>query len=71
MKYYLKEIICEGLDWIHVAQDRNQCRVLVNTAMNLRVTLKAGNILTSRTRMVLPHGVTIPDEIGFRCFDSI
>jgi hypothetical protein len=25
----------EGVDWIHLAQDRNQWRVLVNTVMNL------------------------------------
>jgi hypothetical protein len=27
----------EGVDWIHMAQDRNQWRALVNTVMNLRV----------------------------------
>jgi hypothetical protein len=26
-----------GMDWISLAQDRNQWRVLVNTVMNLRV----------------------------------
>jgi hypothetical protein len=26
-----------GMDWIHLAQDRDQWRDLVNTAMNLRV----------------------------------
>jgi hypothetical protein len=26
-----------GMDWIDLAQDRNQWRVLVNTVMNLRV----------------------------------
>jgi len=26
------------VDWIPLAQDRNQCRDLVNTVMNLRVT---------------------------------
>jgi hypothetical protein len=26
-----------GIDWIHLAQDRDQCRALVNTVMNLRV----------------------------------
>jgi hypothetical protein len=27
----------EGLDWIHLAQDRDRWRVLVNTVKNLRV----------------------------------
>jgi hypothetical protein len=26
-----------GMDWIDLAQDRDQCRALVNTVMNLRV----------------------------------
>jgi hypothetical protein len=31
----LREIGCDGVDWIDVAQDRDQWRALVNTAMNL------------------------------------
>jgi hypothetical protein len=27
----------DGMDWIDLAQDRGQCRALVNTVMNLRV----------------------------------
>jgi hypothetical protein len=27
-----------GVDWIHMAQDRDQCRALVNTVLNLRVS---------------------------------
>jgi hypothetical protein len=26
-----------GMDWIDLAQDRDQCKALVNTVMNLRV----------------------------------
>jgi hypothetical protein len=33
----LTEVGCEGVDWIHVAQDRDQCLTLVNTIMNLSV----------------------------------
>jgi hypothetical protein len=33
----LKEIVWDGVDWVDVAQDRDQWRALVNTAMNLRV----------------------------------
>jgi hypothetical protein len=33
----LREIVWEGVDWIPLAQDRNQWRILMNTVMNLRV----------------------------------
>jgi hypothetical protein len=33
----LREIWWCGLDWIDLVQDRDQCRALVNTVMNLRV----------------------------------
>jgi hypothetical protein len=33
----LREIGWDGVDWIQVAQDRDQWRALVNTVMNLRV----------------------------------
>jgi hypothetical protein len=33
----LREIGWDGMDWIDVAQDRDQRRAFVNAAMNLRV----------------------------------
>jgi hypothetical protein len=33
----LREIGWDGVDWIELAQDRNQWRDLVNVMMNLRV----------------------------------
>jgi hypothetical protein len=33
----LREIGWDGMDWIELAQDRDQCRALVNTVMNLWV----------------------------------
>jgi hypothetical protein len=33
----LKEIGWDGMDWIDLAQDSDQWRVLVNTVMKLRV----------------------------------
>jgi hypothetical protein len=33
----LREIGWDGVDWVNMAQDRDQWRALVNTVMNLRV----------------------------------
>jgi hypothetical protein len=33
----LREIRCEVVDWMHLVQDRNQWRAVVNRVMNLRV----------------------------------
>jgi hypothetical protein len=38
IKMDLKEIGWDDMDWIKLAQDRDQWRALVNTAMNLRVS---------------------------------
>jgi hypothetical protein len=37
MKIDLREIGWDGVDWVNLAQDRDQWRALVNTVMNLRV----------------------------------
>jgi hypothetical protein len=37
IKMDLREIGWDAMDWIDLAQNRNQWRPLVNTAMNLRV----------------------------------
>jgi hypothetical protein len=33
----LREIVWDGVDWMDMAQDRDQWRALVNTVLNLRV----------------------------------
>jgi hypothetical protein len=35
MKVTVEEITPQGMDWIHLAQDKGNCRGLVNTVMNL------------------------------------
>jgi hypothetical protein len=43
----LRKIVCEGVDWMHLAQDMEQCRTLVNAVINLRVPQMEENFLTS------------------------
>jgi hypothetical protein len=38
IKMDLREIIWGGIDWIHLAHDRDQWRALVSTITKLRVT---------------------------------
>jgi hypothetical protein len=44
-----REIGWGYMDWIDLAQDKDQRRVLVNTITNLRVPLNVGKFLTSCT----------------------
>jgi hypothetical protein len=37
IKMYVREIGWDGVNWIDMAQDRDQGRALVNTVLNLRV----------------------------------
>jgi hypothetical protein len=37
IKMDLREIGLDGMDWIDLAEDRDQWKALVNTVMNLRV----------------------------------
>jgi hypothetical protein len=37
IKMDLREIVWDGVDWIDMAQDRDQWRALVNAVLNLRV----------------------------------
>jgi hypothetical protein len=41
----LREIGWYGMDWVDMAQDRNQRRALVNTVLKLRVPQNAGKFL--------------------------
>ena len=39
IKMYLEEVlrVCEGMDWINMAEDKDRWRALVNAVMKLRV----------------------------------
>jgi hypothetical protein len=45
IKVDLRKIGWDGMDWIELAQDRDQWRDLVNMVMNLWVPIKCGEIL--------------------------
>jgi hypothetical protein len=42
----LRAVGWEGVDWMHLDQDRSQRRAVVNTVMNLRIPYYAGNLST-------------------------
>jgi hypothetical protein len=49
IKIDLKEIGWDGMNWIYLAQDRDQGRALVSTMMNLRVPENVGKFLSGCT----------------------
>jgi hypothetical protein len=49
IKMDLRETGWDGMDWIELAQNRDQWRALVNTVMNFRIPKNAGKFLSSCT----------------------
>jgi hypothetical protein len=49
IKMDVREIGWDGVDWIELAEDRDQWRALVNTVMNFRVPQNAGKFLSGCT----------------------
>jgi hypothetical protein len=36
------DLVLKGVDWIHLVQDKDKWRTLVNTVINLRVPYRRG-----------------------------
>jgi hypothetical protein len=49
IKMDLREIGCDDMDWMDLAQDRDQWRALVNEVTNLRIPGNAGRSLSGCT----------------------
>jgi hypothetical protein len=49
IKTDLRGVGWDGMDWIHLAEDRDQWRALVNTVMNIRVPWNIRKFLCSCT----------------------
>jgi hypothetical protein len=50
------------MDWIGLAQDTNEWRVLVNAVLNLRAPQKAGKFLSSCTICSFSKRAQLPDD---------
>jgi hypothetical protein len=55
----LRELGWGGMDWIDLAQDRDQRRALVITGMNFRVPYNFGNFISSCTTCCFPRGTRL------------
>jgi hypothetical protein len=51
----LKDIRWENVDWMHLAQDRDQWQALVKIVMNLCVPLRTENSLISSVTVSFPR----------------
>ena len=62
IKMDLKEILSEGVGWVHLVEERDEYRAVVNTVMNFLVSVNAGKFLASWRTITLSrstprHGV--------------
>jgi hypothetical protein len=51
-------------DWVNLAQDRDQCRALVNTVKNLRVPSNAGRFLSICTVCGLSRRAQLHERVS-------
>jgi hypothetical protein len=47
IKIDLTEIGCDGVEWIHLAQDKDQWPIVVNTVIDIWVPENPGNVSSS------------------------
>jgi hypothetical protein len=65
IKTDLREIGWDGMDWIDLAQDRDQWRGHVNTVMNLRVPIYAGKFMSGCTIAGSQEGLSSVSKLGW------
>jgi hypothetical protein len=58
IKMDLTETSCEGMDEIHLAQDRDKWRALLNTIIKIQISKNAGNSLTSSVSVISTEGLS-------------
>jgi len=62
IKIDLLRIVCDGVHWVHMDQNRVQWLTLVKSAMNLRIPKRARKFLINRATVsfsrTLLHGVS-------------
>jgi hypothetical protein len=54
----LREIGWHGMDWIDLAEDRGQCRALVDMVMNVQVPYNVGNFLIAEQLVTSQEGLS-------------
>jgi hypothetical protein len=62
IKIYLRSMRLCDMDWIHLAQDRDQRKAVVNTVMNRRVPRNVGKFLNSFPIRIQFRGVRLLNE---------
>jgi hypothetical protein len=65
IKMDLREIGWGGVEWIHLAQDRDRLRAVVNAVTNLRVLAPRSYLSMSELKMLL-YSFTLVFPVAFR-----
>jgi hypothetical protein len=67
IKMDLRDLGWGGMNWIHLTQDRDQWRALVDTLMNLRVPGNTGKFLSSCTTDCFSRGAQLHEVRKLEC----
>lgn len=60
IRIYLLDTGQEGVDWIHLAEDTDNWRVVVNAVMNIQLTQNSGYLFTSYEATSLSRRTSLP-----------